>query len=144
MPGSSLGMVSSGMNWFRKHIKTGSRLALFALAIQFALSFGHFHALAAPAFHTGVTQADLALGKSLAANEAAQKQQPADHDGDQQPADACAICAVISLAGNALFSTPPLLLLPQAIELQHLAPTAEFTHLNPVHPAFQSRAPPVS
>ena len=30
------------MKWFRKHLKHGSRLALFALAIQFALSFGHF------------------------------------------------------------------------------------------------------
>ena len=31
------------MNWFRSR-QTGSRLALFALAIQFVLSFGHFHA----------------------------------------------------------------------------------------------------
>jgi hypothetical protein len=142
MPGSSLGMVSSGMNWFRKHIKTGSRLALFALAIQFALSFGHFHALAAPAFHTGVTQADLALGKSLAANEAAQRQQPADHDGDQQPADACAICAVISLAGNVLFAKPPLLKLPQAVEFLYRTTDAEFVHLKSAPSAFRSRAPP--
>ena len=32
------------MNWFRKHVKSGSRLALLALAIEFALSFAHFHA----------------------------------------------------------------------------------------------------
>ena len=37
------------MKWFRKHLKHGSRLALFALAIQFALSFGHFHGAAAQA-----------------------------------------------------------------------------------------------
>jgi hypothetical protein len=143
MPGSSLGVVSSGMNWFRKHIKTGSRLALFAFAIQFALSFGHFHALAAPALHTGVTP-DLALAKSLAANEAAQKQKPADHDSDQQPADACAICAVISLAGNVLFATPPLLELPQAVELLYRTTDAEFVHLKSARLAFQSRAPPAS
>src|SRR5260370_7977226 len=39
------------MKWFRSNIRYGSRLALFALAIQFLLSFGHFHgsAQAAPA-----------------------------------------------------------------------------------------------
>ena len=60
------------------------------------------------------------------------------------PADACAICAVISLAGNVLFATPPLLQLPQAVELLYLTTDAEFVHLNSVHPAFQSRAPPAS
>jgi hypothetical protein len=135
------------MNWFRKHIKTGFRLALFALAIQFALSFGHFHALAAPAIQTGQTQADLALAKSLAAdatNEIAQQQQPANQDNDQQPADACAICAVMSLAGNLLLATPPLLELPQAVEFLYRTTDAEFVHLHSAHPAFHSRAPPAS
>ena len=139
------------MKWFRKHVKGGSRLALFALAIQFALSFGHFHgvaAVAAPAIQTGLTDADLAFAKSLAAQdmatEAAQKQQPSTPDTDQQPADACAICAVISLANNFLFATPPLLQLPQAVEFLYLTTDAEFTHLGSVHPAFQSRAPPAS
>ena len=58
--------------------------------------------------------------------------------------DACAICAVISLANNFLFATPPLLELPQAVELLHLTTDAEFAHLGSLHPAFQSRAPPAS
>ncbi len=135
------------MNWFRKHIKTGSRLALFALAIQFAWSFGHFHALAAPAIQSGLTQADPALAKSLAAdpsNETAQQQQPGNQDNDQHPADACAICAVMSLAGNLLLAAPPLLELPQAVEFLYRTTDAEFVHLNSAHPAFQSRAPPAS
>src|SRR3954466_11240890 len=33
----------AGMKWFRSNIGLMSRLALFALAIQFLLSFGHFH-----------------------------------------------------------------------------------------------------
>jgi len=138
------------MQWFRKHLKHGSRLALFALAIQFVLSFGHFHAItaqAAPAIATGLAQADLDYAKSLAsedtASKAEQKQRPATPDTDHA-ADACAICAVISLASNVLFATPPLLQLPQAVELLYLTVDAEFTHLNSVHPAFQSRAPPVS
>ena len=138
------------MKWFRKHLKYGSRLALFALAIQFVLSFGHFHAVtaqAAPAFATGLAQADLAFGKSLAtqetSREAAKTQQPSTPDTDHA-ADACAICAVISLANNVLFATPPLLQLPQAVELLYLTTDAEFAHLSSLHPAFQSRAPPAS
>jgi Protein of unknown function (DUF2946) len=138
------------MKWFRRHLKHGSRLALFALAIQFALSFGHFHtfaAQAAPAIATGLTQADLDYTKILAAqhtvSKAEQKQRPATPDTDHS-ADACAVCTVISLAGNGLFSTPPLLQLPQAVELLYLTTDAEFVHLNSVHPAFQSRAPPAS
>ncbi len=41
-----------GMKWFRSNIKHGSRLALLALAIQFVLSFGHFHGVAAEAAPT--------------------------------------------------------------------------------------------
>ena len=137
------------MKWFRNNIKTGSRLALFALAIQFALSFGHFHgeiARAAPAIQAGLADADLAIAATLAAPQARSEaaQQPSDHDTDHQPANACAICAVISLANNFLFATPPLLELPQAVELLHLTTGAEFAHLGSLHPAFQSRAPPAS
>jgi hypothetical protein len=133
------------MNWFRKRVKTGSRLALFALAIQFALSFGHFHAdvaRAAPALQAGLADADLAIAARLTAPAEA-AQQPSNHDSDRQTSD-CAICAVLSLANNFLFATPPLLALPQAVELLHLTTGAEFAHLGSLHPAFQSRAPPVS
>ena len=113
------------MNWFRKHVKTGSRLALLALAIQFVLSFGHFHgeiARAAPALQAGLADADLAVAATLAAPQAhpaAARQLPSGPDTDQHGSD-CAICAVLSLANNFLFATPPLLQLPGAIELLYL------------------------
>ena len=136
------------MKWFRQRIKTGSRLALFALAIQFALSFGHFHALAAPAIQSGLSQTDLAtIGTAAApdaAGQSAQKRQPSLPDNEQHPADACAICAVMSLAGNVLLATPPLLELPQAVEFLYLTTDAEFIHLNSARLAFHSRAPPAS
>lgn len=135
------------MKWFRRHLKHGSRLALFALAIQFALSFGHFHALAGPAIATALTQADLDHANSLATPETSRQaektQQPSSPDTDHA-ADACAICAIISLANTILFATPPLLQLPQAVELLYLTVDAEFAHLNSLHAAFQSRAPPIS
>jgi len=131
------------VNWFRKHLKHGSRLALFALAIQFALSFGHFHEAAAQTAPIGLTDADVAHAAPAAAGEA-QQQQPSDHDIDRHTSHACVICAVTSLASNFLFATSPLLELPQAIELLRLTTDAELAHLGSLHPAFQSRAPPVA
>jgi hypothetical protein len=136
------------VKWFRNNVKHGSRLALLALAIQFALSFGHFHAAAAArAIATSLTQVDLDHAPTVAApdatSEAAQQQPPSNHDTDQ-PAEPCAICAVISLANNLVFATPPLLVLPQAVELLYLTTDAEFAHLASVRSPFQSRAPPAS
>jgi hypothetical protein len=121
------------MKWLRSKIRHGSRLALFALAVQFVLSFGHFHASAAhgpPAI------------QSAAAGQSAEQQPASDRDSDQ--ADACAICAVIALANTVLFATPPLLLLPQAVEFLYLVTDAEFVHLSSARIAFQPRAPPLS
>ena len=117
------------MKWIRSNIRHGSRTALFALAIQFALSFGHFHAVVAPA---------------APAFASAEQQQPApSHDSDQS-SDGCAICAVMALANTVLFATPPVLLLPQAIEFLYLTTDAEFVRLSSARVAFQPRAPPVS
>ncbi|MEA2897390.1 MAG: hypothetical protein QOJ84_3005 [Bradyrhizobium sp.] len=116
------------MNWFRSNIRHGSRLALLALAIQFALSFGHFHGL--------VAQAAPAIQQTS-------QQAPSNQDSDQ-PADPCAICAVMALANAALFATPPVLLLPQAVEFLYLTTDAEFVHLGTSRVAFQPRGPPAS
>lgn len=136
------------MNWFRKHIKHGARLALAALAIQFVASFGHFHGAAAQSVRIGLADGDLAIPATLATQdalpEATQPQQPTDHDDDHHPATACVVCAVISLANNFVFATPPLLQLPQALELLYLTTDAEFAHLGSLHPAFRSRAPPAA
>ena len=146
------------MKWFRSNIKHGSRLALLALAIQFGLSFGHFHGIAAqaaPAIQSGIQSSlvqsspapfEASRASALAATEMAsqpvQRQKPAsDRDSDS---DGCAICAVMAMANAVLFATPPLLELPQAVELTYLTTDAEFIHLNSVRVAFQPRAPPIS
>jgi len=147
------------MKWFRSNIRYGSRLALLALAIQFGLSFGHFHGFAAqasPAIQSGLIQSsqiqsstapfEASRASSLAATEMAgqpaQRQKPgSDRDSDS---DGCAICAVMAMANAILFATPPLLQLPQAVELLYLTTDAEFVHLNSVRVAFQPRAPPIS
>lgn len=132
------------MKWLRSNIKHGSRLALFALVIQFALSFGHFHggvAQAAPAVQSGSVN-NLSLADTV--REDAQQQPASNDDSDQQQGDICAICAVLALANTMLFAAPPVLLLPQAVEILYLATDAEFIHLNSARVAFQPRAPPIS
>jgi hypothetical protein len=140
------------MRWFRSHIRHGSRLALLALAVQFVLTFGHFHdvaAVAAPAIQSVSAQSESStadrLAASWAADQSAQPQRPdSDHKSNQPPGDTCAICAVIAMASTVLFATPPLLLLPLAVEFLYLTADAEFDHLNSTGVAFQPRAPPAS
>jgi hypothetical protein len=137
------------MKWFRSNIKHGSRLALFALAIQFALSFGHFHGVAAeasPAVQAGHALSDPSYPAGFAAPDAVARadQQRPDQDSDQHPTDPCSICAVMALANAVLFATPPVLLLPQAVEFLYLATDAEFAHLGSARIVFQPRAPPIS
>ncbi|GEC14453.1 DUF2946 family protein [Nitrobacter winogradskyi] len=142
------------MKWFRSNIKHGSRLALFALAIQFVLSFGHHHgavALAAPAI---AIQASDAAGtdKTLATHDAslsdpanASATRPAEPASSQdQDSDHCAVCAVLALARTVLFSAPPVLPLPDAYHVRYLTAAAEFNHLESRRVVFQPRAPPSS
>jgi hypothetical protein len=121
------------MKWFRSNIRHGTRLALLALAIQFVLSFGHFHAIAQAA--------------PLAAHlEHASRDAPPSNPDSDQAADLCAICAVVAMVNTA---TPapalPPLQLPDAVDLLdwHIANyAAPIDDIGRLH--FQPRAPPLS
>jgi hypothetical protein len=121
------------MKWFRSNIKRVSHVALFALAIQFALSFGHFHAVAADNNLAAQT------AHSLSAPQPASDQGSPEH-----PGDICAICAVMAMANTALFATPPVVLVPQAVDFSHRTAAAEFARIASVGAGFQPRAPPLS
>lgn len=128
------------MKWFRSNIRNGARLALLALLVQFALSFGHVHGLVPQA--AAATQSALPADHG-ADSKATPQQAPAKHDSDQ-PVDVCAICVVMAMASTVLFATPPILLLPDAVEIVHRITDAEFAHLKSAGTAFQPRAPPAS
>jgi hypothetical protein len=139
------------VKWFRSNIRHGSRLALFALAIQSALSFGHFHEIikAPPAIQSAVSQPAAARATDAAATVTAdwsvQRQAPApNRDPDRQSNDGCAICGVVAMASTVLFAAPPLLQLPEAVAFLHRTTDAGFIHLQAVRVAFQPRAPPIS
>ena len=118
------------MKRVRANIKHGALVALFALAVQFALSFGHFHPVTAPA------------APSI---QSVQQQLPAPGpDQDRHLDDLCAICAVNALASAAVAAAPPSLPLPQSSELPRRTTETAFLHLHAARAAFQSRAPPLS
>ncbi len=147
------------MKWFRSNIRLGSRLALFALATQFLLSFGHFHGSSAQASASvdakrsglhdtvGSAVAQLnALDRTAHAN-ASRPVRLTTSSGqvpDGQPTDDCAICAVMALANATVVATPPCLLAPQASAFLYSIPEAEFVDPNSVRAAFQPRAPPIA
>ncbi len=144
------------MKWFRSNIRRGSRLALFALAVQFVLSFGHFHASNAQAAPAVAKQSALhgaagsaathALNRALraVAFRAVPLNTSSDHAPDGQLTDDCAIGAVLALADAMMIVTPPYLVGPQAVAFSHLIIDAAPVDLSSAGVAFQPRAPPVS
>lgn len=123
------------MSWFRANIKDGSRLALFALLLQFALAFGHVHWLAGQAQDgVAVTAASIQTGS-----------QPAGQDPDQQPSnDGCAICAVMAMAQSILLSPAPVLTLPEAVAFRLPDEITASVAAVVIDTAFQPRAPPTA
>src|SRR4249919_3543976 len=87
------------MRWFRATLSTGARLALFALTVQIALSFGHVHlgnfGHAVPSLASASTQSTPSAPT-----------QPASH------ADYCAICATIHLTAISFLPPAPQLRVP--------------------------------
>jgi len=84
----------------------GARLALFALALQLVLSFGHIHAedlgVVAPA-----------NARSIAHNPASDDGSPPPQDQDHRN-DVCAICVTLSLTSTSLLPIVASLVLPVA------------------------------
>ena len=133
------------MKWFRSNIVCLSRLALFALTIQFALSFGHFHGVAEQAVSAAQAASPhsaLPVGNHPTAQVGHNSPAPSDRDSGGR--FRCAICAVIAMANAVLFATPPVVLPPKATNFCRIATKVEFARIVPVRVAFQPRAPPVS
>jgi hypothetical protein len=121
----------SDMSWFRERLGWGSCIALFALAFQIAVSFGHVHR-------------DAVAGHSSIAIEASNgSTQPGGDTSD--PADRyCAICALIHFAGTLVLSQPPVVLLPIVFAKWQPDAAVRFG-FTPAPPSFfPARAPPLA
>jgi Protein of unknown function (DUF2946) len=127
------------MSWFRSRSRAGAYLALFALAFQLAVSFGHVHL---------ERVAPLAAGASAVAGaqpSADERNAPSNPAGREHPADdRCPICTLIHLAGALVPAEMPSLLLPTVFGRLRLELAAEFD-LKASHAAlFRARAPPTA
>jgi hypothetical protein len=118
------------MKRLRLQARKLSLLALFALALQLGLSFGHTHA----SFFTPV-------GTQTAAT--ATHGPDADHDHDHGTAGhICDICATVALARSLLDATPPVLPVPTSFTAARHTVIAQSDAPDSQRAAFQSRAPP--
>jgi hypothetical protein len=124
------------MHWFRLKIRPCARLALFALALQMAVSFGHMH------------RDDLGLpplpasDQTQAVADAGGAQPRSDQHNNQKPDDYCPICASMALIATAMPSLPPLLIVPAPIAPVWLPEIPVQRLPTRVALSFQARAPP--
>jgi hypothetical protein len=135
------------MRWFRSHRLEVASLALFALACQFILSFGHVHldrfagtnnwAIAAEA---GKAVAAPAGKVTIADLPTSPRQKNPSGLGD----DFCAICANISLAGALVVPIAPTLLPGVSFykELHWSFAATEARSIDHFH--FNARGPPTA
>jgi hypothetical protein len=120
------------MHWIRKNNRLGAWAAVFALAIQFVLSFGHVHL-------------DNFQGTSSVTASASQPQPNTPDDDDRGTGhDFCAICAALNLTSSSVLPTVVLPTTPVdhpytwagALQFAQVFERVQFP--------FQARAPPHS
>jgi hypothetical protein len=124
------------MRWFRANRVFGGRLALFALAVQLVLSFGHIHrsdifGYGPPAAASAGTASDYAQSKPAGS--------PSGHAGDY-----CDICATVSLLSSSFVAAAPQLPLPIAFRRVEHHASAASDFVVPQRSPFQSRGPPLA
>jgi hypothetical protein len=127
------------MRWFRSRKRAGSYLALFALAFQLAVSFGHVH--------LERTAPPSAPPSALAGAQpsAADLNAPSNPAGREDLADDhCPICTLIHLAGTLVPTETPSLPLPTVFGRLRLEAAAEFDLTAPHAALFRARAPPIA
>ena len=124
------------MSWFRSNSGKFAWVAFFALACQFALTFGHVH-------FANVSVISVALGSSDAANNSAGAQiPPAQQTPTSLAQDFCAVCNTISLANTLILPVAPPTNPPISFmrNLQWSLAATELTSRDHFH--FDARGPP--
>jgi hypothetical protein len=121
------------MGWFRRRCRLGGWVALVALTLQLALSFGHVHG------------EDLGHATEIAAltadgSDGGHPDSPAGHHDHNY----CAIYAVLGLLTGAQTADAPALPPPALAAAATIVAEPETIRAVPGRTAFQSRAPPLS
>jgi hypothetical protein len=120
------------MRWIRAKLRAGAGVALFALTVQIALSFGHIH--------LGNVQHASAIASTGTLPSGSTPTQHPLGDAD----DYCAICATIHLSATSFLTQPPQLPVPfLSRPVEHFDCVAVIS-FSPRRAPFQSRAPPLA
>jgi hypothetical protein len=122
------------MGWFRSNVRSGAWCALFALALQLALSFGHVHVQGAG--RTGPVSL-----AALAALPGAPPAQPNDPNG---AGDHCDICALIQLVSTASPAAAPSLPTPIVVSSVQFVADPDFDLAASQPLSFRARGPPLA
>ena len=135
----------TAMRAFRARSKWGASLALFALALQLVLTFGHVHfdrrvPLSAEKF-ASTEKVTVAAADASSATQVT----PTDPGGrDHRADDHCPICTLIHLAGALVLVEPPSLPLPDLSGSLPSAPPLAFDFPSSQRALFAARAPPTA
>jgi hypothetical protein len=127
------------LRWFRTKQRSGTSWALFAFALQFALTFGHAHRdlIAEPlAAAPHLVNLDHTASTIVSASSAV----PIVPAG--LALDYCAICAAISLVGNGVPAIPPQMRAPAGVRQLRFWLPVDAAFASSPHRPFQARAPP--
>jgi len=124
------------MRWFRSKIWFGTRLALFALALQVVFTSGHVDGisdgLASDILSAVVKQFN------AAAPDAQQRPEKSNLAGD----DICPICVLIQLVNTSAPAVAPVLPVPGAFVVFRRETLEELQWVPSPHLSFQARGPP--
>ena len=122
------------MRWFRSNVRSGAWLALIAMALQLALTFGHLHLRIA----------------SAASAQLAAKAATTLPDGSSLPTkprlvhDNCAVCTLIQMAGTIALAAAAALSLLALLASTPLTISVEGELAASPPLPFQARGPPIA
>jgi hypothetical protein len=121
------------MRWIRRNRRIGAWAALFALAVQITLSFGHIHLgkVASSPLPAHATQWQLG-----------DRDAPARSGHHSDANDFCAICATIAMVASSVLPEPSAPIPPTAAPHAWSREFAAAVLSRPAHILFQARAPP--
>jgi hypothetical protein len=137
LPGATRVKLTT-MRWFRSRSRFGSYLALFALAFQLAVSFGHVHLDEIDPLSAG----SAAFASTQSGDEVSAPSSPTGREDVAD--DCCPICTLIHFAGAMLPAETPPLPLPNMFGHSRLDAAVEFDLAASHRVLFQARAPPIA
>jgi len=125
------------MGWLRSNSGKFAWVAFFALACQFALTFGHFHL-----GNSGVISAALAASADSTRGATSTQSSPAQQMPARLTQDFCAVCNNISLASTLVLPVSPAPVPPTSAIRGLRWPVVRLKLASSDRVYFNARAPP--